>query len=109
MVYEFAKYPDETLVVFSDIRYEFAKYPDETLVVFSDIRKKDNGEEYIRVSFERPTENGFDTVVFELPSYEIVEQDGNYSEEEIKEFRETVEKGAHLFFKYAREGGLKFA
>ena len=57
--------------------YEFAKYPDETLVVFSDIRKKDNGEEYIRVSFERPTENGFDTVVFELPSYEIVEKDCN--------------------------------
>ena len=70
---------------------------------------EDNGEEYIRVSFERPTENGFDTVVFELPSYEIVEQEGNYSEEEIKKFRETVEKGAHLFFKYAREGGLKFA
>ena len=87
--------------------YEFAKYPDETLVVFSDIRKKDNGEEYIRVSFERPTENGFDTVVFELPSYEIVEQDGNYSEEEIKEFRETVEKGAHLFFKYARQGRIQ--
>ena len=83
--------------------YEFAKYPDETLVVFSDIRKKDNGEEYIRVSFERPTEKGFDTVVFELPSYEIVEREGNYSEEEIKEFRETVEKGAHLFFKYAKE------
>ena len=32
--------------------YEFAKYPDETLVVFSDIRKKENGDEYIRVSFE---------------------------------------------------------
>lgn len=89
--------------------YEFAKYSDETLVVFSDIRKKDNGEEYIRVSFERPTEEGFDTVVFELPSYEIVEKDGHYTDEEIKEFRETVEKGAHLFFKYAREGGLKFA
>lgn len=43
--------------------YEFAKYPDETLVVFSDIRKKENGEEYIRVSFERPTNEGFDTVV----------------------------------------------
>ena len=25
--------------------YEFAKYPDETLVVFSDIRKKENGED----------------------------------------------------------------
>lgn len=89
--------------------YEFAKYSDETLVVFSDIRKKENGEEYIRISFERPTENGFDTVVFELPSYEIVEKDGNYTDKEIEEFRETVEKGAHLFFKYAREGGLKFA
>lgn len=89
--------------------YEFAKYPDETLVVFSDIRKKENGEEYIHVTFERPMEYGFDTVVFELPSYEIVEKDGHFSDEEIKEFRETVEKGAHLFFKYARQGGLKFA
>ena len=89
--------------------FEFAKYPDGTLGVFSNIGKKENGEEYIRVSFERPTENGFDTVVFELPSYEIVEIDGHYSEEEIKEFKETVERGAHLFFKYAREGGLKLA
>lgn len=89
--------------------YEFAKYPDETLVFFSDIRKKENGKEYIRVSFERPTENGFDTVVFELPSYSIVERDGNYTDEEINEFRETVKRGAHLFFKYAREGGIKFA
>ena len=89
--------------------YEFAKYPDETLVVFSDIRKHDNGEEYIRISFERPTENGFDSVVFELPSYKIVEKAGNYTEKEIQEFKDTVERGAHLFFKYAREGGLKLA
>lgn len=89
--------------------YEFAKYPDETLVDFSDIRKKENGEEYIHVTFERPMEYGFDTVVFELPSYKIVEQDGHFSNEEIQEFRETVERGAHLFFKYARQGGLKFA
>ena len=89
--------------------YEFAKYPDKTLVVFSDIRKKENGEEYLIVSFERPTEYGFDTVVFELPSYNIIEKAGNYSDDEIKEFRQTVEKGAHLFFKYARQGGIKFA
>ena len=89
--------------------FEFAKYPDETLVVFSDIRKKDNGEEYIQVSFERATKNCFDTVVFELPSYKIVEREGNYTDQEIEEFRETVEKGAHLFFKYAREGDLKLA
>ncbi|MBO5005264.1 MAG: hypothetical protein J6D03_08545 [Clostridia bacterium] len=89
--------------------YEFAKYPDETLVVFSDIRKKENGEEYIHITFERPMEYGFDTIVFELPSYKIVEKDGHFSDEEIQEFREIVEKGAHLFFKYARQGGLRFA
>lgn len=89
--------------------YEFAKYPDDTLVVFSDIRRKKNGEEYIRVSFERPTEKGFDTVVFELPSYKIIEKSGCYTDEEINEFRDTVERGAHLFFKYAREGGLQLA
>ena len=73
------------------------------------ISTSNNGDEYITVCFERPMEYGFDTVVFELPSYEIVEKDGHFSDEEIKEFRETVEKGAHLFFKYARQGGLKFA
>ncbi len=89
--------------------YTLCKYADETEVVFSDIRKKDNGDEYIIVSFERPTEKGFDTVVFELPSYNIINKDGDYSDKEIEEFKEIVERGAHLFFKYAREGGLKFA
>ena len=79
--------------------YTLCKYPDETEVVFSDIRKKDNGEEYIRVSFERPTKHGFNTVVFELPSYKIIERDGQYSDE----------RGANFFFKYARERGLKLA
>ena len=89
--------------------YTLCKYADEKEVVFSDIRKKDNCDEYIIVSFERPTEKGFDTVVFELPSYNIINKDGDYSDKEIEEFKEIVERGAHLFFKYAREGGLKFA
>ena len=59
--------------------------------------------------FRSPTEKGFDTVVFELPSYNIINKDGDYSDKEIEEFKEIVERGAHLFFKYAREGGLKFA
>ena len=48
--------------------HEFVTYSDGTLVVSSDIRKKDNGEEYIIVCFERPVENGFYKVIFELPS-----------------------------------------
>ncbi len=89
--------------------HEYVKYPDETLVTFSDIRKKDNGEEYIRVCFERPTEHGFDTVVFELPSYNIIERDGKYSDEEIAFFKQVVENSAAYFFETNREGGIKSA
>ena len=89
--------------------YEFAKYPDGTLAVFSDIGKNENGEEYINVTFERPTENGFDTYVIELPSYKVVLEDGNYSDEEKDTFLEMVKNGAPFFFKYARIGGLKIA
>lgn len=89
--------------------YEFAKYPDGTLGVFSDIGKKENGEEYISVTFERATDNGFDTYVIELPNYKVVLEDGNYSADEKKTFFEIVKNGSAFFFKYARLGGLKIA
>ncbi len=89
--------------------YEFAKYPDGTLGVFSNIGKKENGEQYIRITFERPTESGFDTYVVELPSYNVVLEEGNYSEEEKKTFLQIVKNGSSFFFKYARIGGLQIA
>lgn len=49
--------------------HTLCKYADETELVISDIIKDDNGEETIRVVFERPKEYGFDTIIFELPSY----------------------------------------
>ena len=89
--------------------YTFCKYSDETLVTFSDIRKKDNGEEVLFVHFERPTENGFDSIRFELPSYKITYREGNYSDEEIAIFKTVVERGAQYFYKWAREGGIGIA
>ena len=89
--------------------HDFVTYADGTLVVSSDIRKKENGEEYIIVSFERPMEYGFDTVVFELPSYNIVEREGNFSNEEVALFKTVVERGASYFFEIAREGGIESA
>ncbi len=89
--------------------YTLCKYPDGTEVVFSDIRKNENGEECIRITFERPMDYGFDTIVFELPSYEIVLEDGHFTEKEKIEFKEIVERGAAFFFKYARQGGFKLA
>ena len=64
--------------------YPYCKYADETEVVFSHIMKNEKGEEIIHVHFERPTEQGFDSVRFELPSCKILYKDGNYKEEEIE-------------------------
>ena len=89
--------------------HEFAKYPDGTMGVFSAIGKRENGEEYICITFERPKDYGFDTFSIELPSYKIVLDDGNYSEEEKKTFLEIVKNGSSFFFKYARLGGMEIA
>ena len=89
--------------------YEFAKYPDGTLGVFSNIGKNENGEEYVRITFERPMDYGFDTYVIELPSYRIILDDGNYSEKEKETFMKIVKNGSAFFFKYDRLGGLEIA
>ena len=72
--------------------HEFVTYSDGTLVVSSDIRKK---------------ENGFDTIIFELPSYNIVKQEGNYSKKEIEMFKSVVERGASYFFETAQKREYK--
>ena len=87
--------------------YDFCYYLDGTEVVFSNIRINEEGEETVRVVFERPTDEGFDTIIFELPSYNIIEKDGNYTEEEIAMFKTVVECGAPSFFEWARNGGIQ--
>ena len=89
--------------------YPFVKYSDGTEVVFSSILKNDDGEETLFVSFERPTEYGFDSVRIELPSYKIIYQEGHYTEKEIESFMKVVEQGAPYFYEWAREGGIKIA
>ena len=89
--------------------YPFCKYEDETEVSFSDIKINDKNEEYIYIHFERPTENGFDSIRFELPTYKVVYKEGNYSDDEILLFKKIIEQGAPYFYKWSREGGIKIA
>ena len=87
--------------------YPYIKFSDETEVTFSQIINKDNVET-IEVHFERPTEEGFDMARCELPSYKWLKIEG-YSKVEIKEFEKFLAHNAHLFYKYAREGGIEIA
>lgn len=88
--------------------YPYVKYSDGTEVLFSNIYI-DNEKECIDVHFERPTNNGFDSVRIQLPTYKVTVWEGNYSNEEIEFFKKVVQNSADLFYKYAREGGIKLA
>lgn len=88
--------------------YPYVKYSDGTEVMFSNIYIDDD-KECIDVHFERPTKNGFDSVRIKLPTYEVTVWEGNYTEEEIEFFKKVVESSSDLFYKYAKEGGIKLA
>ena len=54
-------------------------------------------------------EYGFDTVIFELPSYNIVKREGNFTDNEIAIFKTVVERGAGYFFDVARKEEIQSA
>ena len=57
--------------------YPYMKLPDDTEIVHSELLDGNT----MLVHFERPTENGFDSVRFVLPSYDKVSCEGNYTED----------------------------
>ena len=59
--------------------------------------------------FERPTDDGFDSMRFELPSYEMTPWEGSFTDEELAEFRRFLASNAHFLYAFAAEGGLHIA
>ena len=88
--------------------YPYMVLADGTEIVHTQVFEED-GVQKVEVHFERPTENGFDSVRFELPSCKVLYKDGNYTDEEIELFRTVVERGLPSFYRWAREGGIKIA
>jgi hypothetical protein len=85
--------------------YGYMTLADGTEIVHSQIL--DNNR--VDVHFERPSEDGFDSVRFELPEYSYKVWEGNYTDEELEGFKNFLESNAHLIYRYAREGGIKLA
>lgn len=87
--------------------YSYITLSDETEITHSHIVER-NARKEVEVHFERPTENGFDFARCILPTYEWVKKEG-YSDTEIQFFEKLLQHNAHLFYKYAEEGGIKIA
>ena len=87
--------------------YPFTTLADDTLITHSHILG-DGEKKSVEVHFERPTANGFDMARCVLPSYRWIKREG-FSEDEIYNFEKFLKNNAHLFFKYAENGGIKIA
>ena len=88
--------------------YPYLTFEDGTEVVHSQLLPDECGDR-ILVHFERPADEGFDSVRFELPSYEMTAWEGHYSETELQQFKTFLENNAHLLYRYAAQGGIKIA
>ena len=86
--------------------YPYMTLPDETEITHSEILTN-NGKEQVKIYIETPVEGGFKDATCILPDYEW--ENHGYSEEEMKYYKDFVEKAAHLFFKFARGGGFENA
>ena len=75
---------------------------DEVTLTFSDIHTTTDGMEYIRIYFERPTENGFDFLESTIPSLRVKESAG-FSSTEIQEMLRYAQANAFLMWDIARE------
>ena len=82
------------------MKYPFMTMPDETEITHSSIFEE-NGVEKIHVYIERPVEGGFIDATCILPDYSW--QNNGFSDAEIKEFQDILEKGSHLIYKFARK------
>ena len=86
--------------------YPYMTLPDETEITHSEILTN-NGREQVKIYIETPVEGGFKDATCILPDYKW--ENHGYSEEEMKYYKDFVEKAAHLFFKFARGGGFENA
>jgi len=87
--------------------YPYFTLPDETLVTHSQVLRI-CGEDIVEVHFERPIRFGFDSARCQLPSYKWILRKG-YSDDEIAFFEQLLKDNAHLFFEFAKCGGLRIA
>lgn len=87
--------------------YPYMIMEDEIEVSHSHIIEEGE-EKKVEVHFERPTEIGFDVARCSIPSYQWIKKEG-FSDKEIELFGKYLRSNAHLFFKYAENGGINIA
>ena len=73
---------------------------DGTQIVHSDLKEMPDGP-HVLVHFEQPSNDGFYSVRFNLPTYEAAAWEGSLSEDDPAFFRRFLGDNAHLPYRHA--------
>ena len=84
--------------------YPYITLPDNTEITHSHLIEE-NGVQMVEVHFERPQKGGFDTARCVLPLYQWKNNEG-FSKEEMSFFDKLLRHNVHLFYRYAKQGGI---
>ena len=86
------------------MKYPFITFPDDTVITHSDIFTED-GKDKILVYIEQPNEDVLFSATCTLPDYSWHDVNG-FSDSQIEKFQNFIEKGVHVIYKFARQGGF---
>lgn len=81
---------------------------DEITLTFSDVKVSKDGMEYVRIYFEKPTDNGFSYLESIIPGLNIKDTEG-FSENEIKELLEYANQNSFIIWQLAKNGSVNIA
>lgn len=87
--------------------YPFMTLEDKTGIAHSEIINKE-GKECVKVYFEQPVQDGFNSAECWLPDYNGTLKEG-FSDKQIIYFQEFLESTAHIIYELAKEGGFENA
>lgn len=87
--------------------YPYLTLDDNTDITHSHLIERDN-KTFVEVHFERAIPHGFQSARCILPDYTWKFNEG-FSEQDIRFFEELLINNAHLFFRFASQGGMHCA
>ncbi len=78
-------------------------FEDGLEVTYSDLKHEENGKAFIIIYFEKPNDKGFfDSAQIKFPGSDF-EQIKGFCDEDLKLFREYVDRSGHTAFEFAKE------
>ena len=83
--------------------YPFMTLNDDTEITHTEMREDGT----VKIYIETPIDTGFKDATCILPGYKW--ENHGYSDEEMKYFKDLVQRASHLFIKFARGGGFENA